>query len=122
VDHVLSVTQIPAQIIAYREQLKRVGITNAPLNPNEAELDALRDILTHLKVRTGHDFWNYKRPTVLRRIARRISVHELPDLIAYSRFMNENPAEATALLKDLLISVTNFFRDPQAFQALQREI
>ena len=122
VDHVLSVTQIPAQIIAYREQLKRVGITNAPLNPNEAELDALRDILTHLKVRTGHDFWNYKRPTVLRRIARRISVHELPDLIAYSHFLHENPAEATALLKDLLISVTNFFRDPKAFEALQREI
>ncbi|HEY6187811.1 MAG TPA: chemotaxis protein CheB, partial [Pyrinomonadaceae bacterium] len=122
VDHVLSATQIPAQIIAYREQLKRVGITNSPLNPNEAELDALRDILTHLKVRTGHDFWNYKRPTVLRRIARRISVHELPDLIAYSHFIHENPAEATALLKDLLISVTNFFRDPKAFEALQREI
>jgi two-component system CheB/CheR fusion protein len=122
VDHVLSATQIPAQIIAYREQLKRVGITNPPLNPNQAELDVLRDILTQLKVRTGHDFWNYKRPTVLRRVARRISVHELPDLIAYSHFIHENPAEATALLKDLLISVTNFFRDPKAFEVLQREI
>lgn len=122
VDYILRVAQIPAQIIAYREQLKRVGIPNPPPDLNEDELDALRNVLSQLRVRTGHDFWNYKRPTVLRRIARRISIHELPDLAAYSHFMHENPAEATALLKDLLISVTNFFRDPKAFEALEREI
>src|ERR1041385_6228277 len=55
VDHVLSAAQIPAQILAYREQLKRVRIPTPPQEPNEAELDALRDILTHLKVRTGHE-------------------------------------------------------------------
>ena len=49
-------------------------------------------------------------------------VHELPDLVAYSHFMRDNPAEATALLKDLLISVTNFFRDKDAFAALEHEI
>jgi two-component system, chemotaxis family, CheB/CheR fusion protein len=122
VDYILRAAQIPAQIIAYREQLKRVRITDPPTDPNEDQLDALRDVLKQLRVRTGHDFWNYKRPTVLRRINRRISVHELPDLIAYSHFIEENPAEATALLKDLLISVTNFFRDPKAFEALEREI
>src|SRR5829696_646611 len=122
VDYVLRVAQIPAQIIAYREQLKRVRLPNPPPQPTDVELDALRDIFTQLRVRTGHDFSNYKRPTVLRRIARRISVHELPDLPAYSHFMHENPAEATALLKDLLISVTNFFRDAEAFEALEREI
>jgi len=122
VDYILRAAQIPAQIIAYREQLKRIRIPNPPLDPNEDQVEALRDVLTQLRVRTGHDFWNYKRPTVLRRIARRVSVNELPDLIAYSHFMHENPAEATALLKDLLISVTNFFRDPTAFEALEREI
>ena len=122
VDYILGAAQIPAQILAYREQLKRVRIPTLPQEPNGAELDALRDILTQLKVRTGHDFWNYKHPTVLRRITRRISVHELPDLNAYSNFMHQNPAEATALLKDLLISVTNFFRDPEAFEALERDI
>src|SRR6185369_16047358 len=122
VDYVLRAAQIPAQIVAYREQRKRVGITHQPRDPNDDELAGLRDVLEQLRVRTGHDFWNYKRPTVLRRIARRISVHELPDLSAYSRFMHENPAEATALLKDLLISVTNFFRDPEAFEALERKI
>jgi len=122
VDYILRAAQIPAQIIAYREQLKRVGINNLPLDSNEDELDALRNVLKQLRVQTGHDFWNYKRPTVLRRIARRISVHELPDLISYSHFINDNPAEATALLKDLLISVTNFFRDPEAFKELERAI
>jgi chemotaxis methyl-accepting protein methylase len=122
VDYILSAAQIPAQILAYREQLKRIRLPNPPLGPNDDELDGLRDVLTQLKVRTGHDFWNYKRPTVLRRIARRIGVLKLPDLTAYAHFIHENPAEVTVLLKDLLISVTNFFRDPEAFEALEHEI
>ncbi len=122
VDYVLRVAEIPAQIIAYREQLKRVHIKDPPLPATSEESKALRDIFAQLRLRTGHDFSNYKRPTVLRRIARRISVHQLSDLTAYSRFMEENAAEANALLKDLLISVTNFFRDPEAFEALERDI
>jgi two-component system CheB/CheR fusion protein len=122
VDYVLPVADIPAQIIAYREQLKLIRLPDPPPEPTEVQADALRDIFTQLRVRTGHDFSNYKRPTVLRRIARRIGVHELPDLAAYSQFMHERPVEATALLKDLLISVTNFFRDAEAFEALERDI
>jgi chemotaxis response regulator CheB len=70
VDYVLHAAQIPAQIIAYREQLKRVRIPDPPQEPTDGELNALDDIFTQLRVRTGHDFSNYKRPTVLRRIAR----------------------------------------------------
>ena len=122
VDYVLPVAQIPAQIIAYRERLKRIRIPDPPMEVVREESDALRDIFMQLKIRTGHDFSNYKRPTVVRRIARRIGIHELPDLTAYSQFMHDNPAEATALLKDLLISVTNFFRDDDAFEALEHDI
>src|SRR5215213_1320989 len=122
VDYVLPVAQIPAQILTYRDQLKRVGLPDPPQEPRDVELNALTDVLAQLRVRTGHDFSNYKRPTVMRRIARRIGVQELPDLIAYSQFMHDNPVEATALLKDLLISVTNFFRDAEAFAALERDI
>ena len=122
VDYTLRVAEIPDQIIAYSEQLKRVRLPEPARDVNAEELDAMRDILTQLRVRTGHDFSNYKRPTIMRRIARRIGVHELSDLTAYSHFMHENPAESTALLKDLLISVTNFFRDPEAFDALERTI
>jgi PAS domain S-box-containing protein len=122
VDYVLPVAEIPAQIIAYREQLKLIRLPDPPPLPTGAETNALRDIFTQLRVRTGHDFSNYKRQTVMRRIARRMGVHELPDLVAYSQFMHERPAEATALLKDLLISVTNFFRDAEAFDALEHDI
>ena len=78
------------------------------MGPNER---ALHDIFTQLRLRTGHDFSNYKRATVLRRIERRISVQQLLDVAAYAQFLREHPEECEALLKDLLISVTNFFRD-----------
>jgi two-component system CheB/CheR fusion protein len=122
VDYVLPVAEIPAQIIAYREQLKRIRIPEPPPDTAKEEIEALRSVFAQLRVRTGHDFSNYKRATIMRRIARRIGVHELPDLVAYSHFMRDTPAEATALLKDLLISVTNFFRDSEAFAALERNI
>ena len=86
----------------------------------EDQQQALREVLTQLRVRTGHDFSNYKRPTLLRRIERRINVCELPDLPAYAALLRENPDEVHALLKDLLISVTNFFRDKEAFAALEQ--
>ena len=80
--------------------------------------DAMRDILTVLRIRTGHDFSNYKPGTVQRRVARRVHLRHLPDIQAYARFLRENPHEAVTLMKELLISVTNFFRDPPAFEAL----
>ncbi len=122
VDYALPVGEIPAQIIAYREQLKLLHVPESPPEPAEADANALRDIFTQLRVRTGHDFSNYKRATVLRRIARRMGVNELQNLPAYSQFMHERPAEANALLKDLLISVTNFFRDAESFEKLEQEI
>ncbi|HEX8853210.1 MAG TPA: chemotaxis protein CheB, partial [Pyrinomonadaceae bacterium] len=122
VDYVLPIAQMPAQIAAYGEQLRQLRLAEEPEEQREANEVALRDILTQLRVRTGHDFTNYKRATVMRRIARRMIVHELSSLPAYAQFMHERPHEAQALLKDLLISVTNFFRDPAAFEALEREV
>jgi two-component system CheB/CheR fusion protein len=122
VDYVLPVAEIPAKIIAYKKHLGTVRIPAEPPTRPELEAQALRDIFTQLRVRTGHDFANYKRSTVLRRIERRINVHELPDLPAYARYLREQPQEAQALLKDLLISVTNFFRDSEPFAALEQNI
>jgi two-component system CheB/CheR fusion protein len=122
VDYVLPVAEIPGKILAYRKNAE-----NTPLLTNESDLveeaeQALRDIFTQLRVKTGHDFSNYKRGTVLRRIARRITLHELPDLKPYAAFLHQNAEEARSLLKDLLISVTNFFRDQEPFQALEQNI
>jgi len=122
VDYALPVAQIPAQIVAYRERLKLLHIAEAAPEQTAADGDALRAIFTNLRVRTGHDFSNYKRPTVLRRIARRMGVRQVQTLTAYAHFMGEHPQEADSLLKDLLISVTNFFRDRRAFERLERDI
>jgi len=122
VDEVLPVADIPAKIISYKESLGTVRIpAEAEKRPEELQ-QALREVFTQLRVRTGHDFSNYKRPTLLRRIERRINIRNLPDLPAYSNFVQRNPDEIIALLKDLLISVTNFFRDRKAFDAIAQDV
>jgi two-component system CheB/CheR fusion protein len=84
--------------------------------------EILRRILAHLRVRTGHDFSSYKRATVTRRISRRMQVTRRETFDEYFNFLRENAEEAQMLLGDLLISVTTFFRDPGAFQALSRSV
>ncbi|WP_029527897.1 chemotaxis protein CheB, partial [Polaromonas glacialis] len=84
--------------------------------------EALRDILALLRTHTKNDFRQYKRATVLRRIERRLQIRCLPDLPAYRDYLRAHPEEVQPLLQDLLISVTNFFRDPAAFEALEREV
>jgi two-component system, chemotaxis family, CheB/CheR fusion protein len=70
----------------------------------------------------GHDFSNYKPTTVLRRIERRMALHKIDDLKTYVQFLRENPEEVNILFKELLIKVTSFFRDPEAFEALKKEV
>ena len=84
--------------------------------------DALRDIMTVLRNHSRNDFRQYKRATVLRRIERRLQINGLLDLPAYRDFLRAHPEEAKPLLQDMLISVTNFFRDPVAFEALERDV
>ncbi|MEJ7617802.1 MAG: chemotaxis protein CheB, partial [Pyrinomonadaceae bacterium] len=122
VDYVLPIAEIPAQIIAYKEQLQRIRIPDDPPAIPESDETALRNIFTQLHLRTGHDFTNYKRSTVLRRIGRRMGVRELSSVPMYARYLREHPEETRALLKDLLISVTNFFRDREAFDALEKNV
>jgi two-component system, chemotaxis family, CheB/CheR fusion protein len=69
----------------------------------------------------GHDFSQYKPTTVRRRIERRLALHKIDDLKTYVRYLRENPREVTTLFKELLIKVTSFFRDPEAFEALKKE-
>lgn len=122
VDEVLPVDQIPPKLIAYRQGLGQIVILPEADQRPQDQQQALREVFTQLRLRTGHDFSNYKRPTLLRRIERRISVHNLPDLPAYAAYLLQQPPEVEALLKDLLISVTNFFRDPAAFTSLEQTI
>jgi two-component system CheB/CheR fusion protein len=119
VDDVLPPEEMPARIVAYRDRIGHVQATSAPAPPGASER-GLHDLFTQLRLRTGHDFSNYKRATILRRIDRRLGVRQLPDVDAYATFVREHPEELEALLKDLLISVTNFFRDAPAFAAIEQ--
>ncbi len=82
--------------------------------------ETLRDILTLVRIRTGHDFTYYKRATLYRRLARRMQVCEVSSIADYHRHVRERPNELMSLVHDFLISVTNFFRDPETFEALER--
>jgi len=82
----------------------------------------LQAIFEQVRSRTGHDFSEYKRSTMLRRIQRRLQVHQIASLDEYRDYLEEHPGEAMALQKDFLISVTNFFRNPESFAALREEV
>ncbi|MFN6964374.1 MAG: PAS domain S-box protein [Pyrinomonadaceae bacterium] len=122
IDAVLPIAQIPAAIVTYRNKRGSVAIPDEPTDREVDDQRALREIFLQLRMRTGHDFSNYKRPTMLRRIERRISVLDLPDIRSYASYLHDHPEEPQALLRDLLISVTNFFRDKKAFEALETRV
>lgn len=130
VDIVLPAAEIADRLIELWSNARRIELPDAekiapgirPPSSLEAAENALRDIIKLLFRRTGHDFRHYKRATVLRRIERRMQVNSVPDLPAYRAFLDAKPAEAEALLEDMLIGVTQFFRDRAAFEALEREV
>src|SRR5689334_16683088 len=114
---------LPAQDLAKRlVDLIRIKESLAPPDIRNFDEELLRRIITHLRVRTGHDFSKYKRSTVLRRIARRMQVARVDDLNEYFEAMRDSTDEAQALLGDLLISVTTFFRDREAFEKIAKQI
>ena len=130
VDWVMRVRDIPQKLVAYMKQEHVLKLPPEegpqPAQPvkashNQAET-ALREVLVFLRTRTGRDFSYYKRATILRRIARRMQVNGVDDLPGYLSYLRRHPGESGALLQDLLISVTNFFRDRDAFEAVEKLI
>ena len=95
---------------------------DTPLAVKPHEEDGLGKILLLLRKASGADFSAYKKTTLRRRIARRMAVNRIETLGDYARHLEGDPAEAEALYQDCLISVTAFFRDPQAFQALSEQV
>jgi two-component system CheB/CheR fusion protein len=113
VDHVLPVEQMPAALReAYYGSTRNLHA--APAMP----LAGFNRILMLLRSGTGHDFSQYKVSTVSRRIERRMAQHGIDDPEVYVRHLKQNPAEMQTLFREMLINVTSFFRDPQAFAAL----
>ncbi len=121
VDFELPAAEMPAQLIAY--SVHAYGKPRQPATVPAAKTEsALKKIFIVLRAQTGHDFSQYKPSTVDRRIERRMAVHQIDSLDGYVKYLQQTPTEVEALFRDLLIGVTNFFRDPEAFQALEEEI
>ena len=117
VDYILPPAEMPAQLIAYVAQaFGKLPLPAAPAAP-PAE-STMKKVFVLLRVETGHDFSQYKQNTIARRIERRMAVHQVERLEEYVRLLQQDSAEVRALFRDLLIGVTNFFRDPAAFTAL----
>jgi two-component system CheB/CheR fusion protein len=133
VDFVLPVVEMPQKLIdlwsnARAIELPPPGDGEAPISklPSPADSadaeDALHDIVSALLNHSGHDFRHYKRATVLRRIERRLQVRGMRSLPEYRDLLASDANENKALLDDMLIGVTNFFRDREAFESLERDI
>jgi two-component system CheB/CheR fusion protein len=120
--HILTVEQMPALLVKVT-QLPNflLGLTMPRILP-AAALSNLNQILMQVHKNTGHDFSLYKKSTLGRRIERRMAQQNIGDMAVYARFLKENLPEVKALFKEMLISVTSFFRDPEAFLLLKQEI
>lgn len=118
VDYVLPVAEMPAKLIAYATHAYGKRVTPLSSQALSSE-DSLKKIFVLLRSQTGHDFSQYKHNTINRRIERRMAVHQIPELADYVRFLQHTPSELKTLFHELLIGVTNFFRDPDAFAALE---
>ncbi|RPI05536.1 MAG: PAS domain-containing protein [Ignavibacteriae bacterium] len=118
-DYVLSPEEMPGQLMRYASK-KMKGILFDREIADEKIPDAIQKIFILLRARTGHDFSLYKRNTVYRRIERRMNISQLENLPNYIRLLQENPGEIENLFQELLIGVTNFFRDPEAFETLKK--
>lgn len=133
VDFILPVVEMPEKLLSIWKNSQQIRLPPSPEGEERpaikgetpdarADEHFIHDILIHLRAATGHDFRHYKRATILRRIERRLQVTAQPNLEAYYNYLLNHGDEAKSLLGDMLIGVTNFFRDREAFEALERDV
>ena len=118
VDYVLPAQDLPEKLLAFVRHSTKLP---REVTQERTTSSSLTRIFTILRAHTGHDFSFYKRNTIFRRIERRMNIHQISHIGKYVKFLQDNPGEVDLLFKELLIGVTNFFRDPQAFKMLQEE-
>ncbi|MBK1685159.1 chemotaxis protein CheB [Rhodoferax fermentans] len=121
VDYQLDAKQMPARLSSYVSYAfgKLAMRADKSVLINES---ALKRIFVLLRTQTKHDFSQYKPSTIQRRIERRMSVHQISQIDDYVRYLQHNSEETQALFRDLLIGVTNFFRDPEVFEVFEKQV
>ncbi|MEO8777546.1 MAG: chemotaxis protein CheB [Rhodanobacter sp.] len=119
IDLQLSVEEIGPRLVSAIHDITKTDQAAEAFDSQHA--DRLRlEIAEILQAQLNHDFSGYKPSTFLRRVRRRMSVLELAHMEAYVDHLRKTPSEANLLFRDLLISVTSFFRDSEAFEAIER--
>ncbi len=122
VDDILPVEDMPARLITYRKQMHAARGQQDADGIRQDLSDHLQNLFRLLRAEVGHDFSQYKRSTVMRRIQRRMLVRQTETVPDYIKYLRQNPQEHQQLFREMLISVTEFFRDPLAFAALQERV
>lgn len=118
-DIVAPANQLPSKLIQF---IELIPIVRSGLETEVKDQSSLEKIIILLRTHTGNDFSLYKKNTVYRRIERRMSVHKIDRISSYVQFLQENPKEANILFKELMIGVTNFFRDPAVWEKLKTKV
>ncbi len=119
-DIIAPADELPAQLLKFLKYIPKVGHADKDLDDkSKSNLDK---IILLLRERTGHDFSLYKKNTLMRRIERRKGIHQIDKIINYVRFLQENSKEVDILFKELLIGVTNFFRDAPIWEKLKLNV
>jgi two-component system CheB/CheR fusion protein len=121
VDFIIPVEKMPETLHHYArhpflESIDKLRLNHPPVKNQVQKIFAL------IRSATGHDFSHYKPSTIARRIERRLAVHQIKTLPEYILYLQKNPAEIEVLFKNLVIGVSSFFRDPQAYDVLVQQV
>ena len=119
-DIVAPAGELPGKIFAYLQRKPLIVRTELVLE--DKTQSALEKVMVLLRDHTGNDFSLYKRNTLYRRIERRMGIHQITKMARYVRYLQENSQELDLLFKELLIGVTNFFRDPAVWEELRTQV
>ncbi len=118
VDFIEPVEKLPAKLIKY-VNAPYIGVPKKVEVTDNQFANYLQKVFALIRSATGHDLSHYKQTTIRRRIERRLAVHQIDKISNYVKYLQTTPAEVDILFKDMLIGVTNFFRDTKAFKVLE---
>lgn len=119
VDCSLPVEKMPSALLSYHQSMQKLTKCDIPPPAVHEQLD---QILSALRLQTKYDFSNYKKGTLKRRIERRMGLNHITAFADYAHMVQKSHEEAQHLLRDFLISVTDFFREPEAYEQLESEV
>lgn len=121
-DHVLPPNDIAQELLQYAQHLQKLNTSESLTRFQDQIIDAIPQITAILLKKTSHNFQHYKTSTLSRRIQRRMQVLKRSEVKDYLADLQDNEEETQALFRELLIGVTEFFRDPQVFEELAKEV